>query len=103
MDGIEANFPGELLLWVQDRYEYGVREKWEVFTEGLETGTGEDEAALHFLSTKGKLAYGHPRYFSDRLNRKLMKTDLPDGPIGWIIVDFGYPLLAEHIYEQNFR
>ena len=101
--GIDANYAGELLLWVQDRYAYGPDLKWEVFEDGLGIGIGEDEAALHFLSTKGTLAYGHPAYFASRLNPKLMKAALPAGPVGWIVVDFGYPLLAERVYSHNFR
>ena len=100
----EANYPGELVLWVQDRYEYGIRDKWASFTEGLDTGVGEGEAAVHFLSTKGPLKYGHPYHFARSLNKKLLRCELPeDGPLGWIVVDFGSAVLAEHIYEQNFR
>ena len=109
VEDVEANFTGDLLLWVQDRYEYGVGEKWTAFQTGLETGVGEDEAAVHFLSTKGTLAYGHPYYFAKRLNPMLEKLDLsgitlPEGAsLGWIVVDFGSAKLAEHIYAENFR
>ena len=100
----EANFPGELLVWVQDRYEYDTEEKWEAFVEGLTVGVGEEEAALHFLSTKGSFAYGHPYFFAQRLNKRLLAYELPgEGPLGWVIVDFGSARLVEHIYERNFR
>ena len=102
-DGIEANFTGDFLLWVQDRYHYGAEEKWEVFLDGLGIGIEEDEAAVHFLSTVGTLAYSHPRYFASRLNPKLTGTALPEGPVGWIVVDYGSASLAEHIYGHNFR
>lgn len=103
-EDVDANYPGDLLLWVQDRYEYDTEEKWEAFTEGLTIGVGEEEAALHFLSTKGSFAYGHPYFFARRLNKRLLAYDLPgEGPLGWIIVDFGSARLAEHIYERNFR
>ena len=109
VEDVEANFPGDLLLWVQDRYEYGVGDKWTAFLSGLETGAGEDEAAVHFLSTKGEAAYGHPYYFAKRLNPMLGELSLseivlPEGSsLGWIVVDFGSAKLAEHIYAENFR
>lgn len=109
VEDVEANFKGDLLLWVQDRYEYGVLDKWESFCAGLETGAGADEAAVHFLSTKGELAYGHPYYFATRLNPmleelSLSEIDLPEGAsLGWIVADFGSAKLAEHIYRENFR
>ena len=99
----EANFMPDFVLWVQDRYSYGVENKWEAFREGLTTGVGEDEAAVHFLSTKGTLAYGWPYHFARKLNKRLLAYDLPgDGPLGWIVVDFGSARLAEHIYKVNF-
>ena len=109
VEDAEANFPGDLLLWVQDRYEYGVGDKWEAFRAGLETGAGEGEAAVHFLSTKGELAYGHPYYYAKRLNPMLQglslsEIGLPEGAsLGWIVVDFGSAALAEHIYAENFH
>ncbi|MBE6725199.1 MAG: phosphatidylinositol-specific phospholipase C domain-containing protein [Ruminococcaceae bacterium] len=109
VEDVEANFIGDLLLWVQDRYEYNTEDKWTAFLSGLETGVGEDEAAVHFLSTKGTLAYGHPYYFAKRLNPMLEKLSLseiglPEGAsLGWIVVDFGSAKLAEHIYAENFR
>ena len=98
----EANVPGDYLLWIQDRYEYGIRDKWNAFLRGLAIGASEEEAALHFLSTKGEAAYGHPFHFALHLNRRLLKTDLPQGPFGWIIVDFGSARLAEHVWQTNF-
>ncbi len=109
VEDVEANFPGDLLLWVQDRYEYGVEDKWTAFRSGLETGAGEGEAAVHFLSTKGEAAYGHPYYFARRLNPMLEELDLSDislpagSSLGWIVVEFGSAKLAEHIYAENFR
>ena len=109
VEDADANFAGDLLLWVQDRYEYGVGDKWESFTAGLGTGAGEDEAAVHFLSTKGAGTYGHPYYYARRLNPILMDLDLatagnpPGSSLGWIVVDFGSAKLAEHIYSENFK
>ena len=104
IEDIEANFTDDLVLWVQDRYKYETEDKWEAFCEGLEIGVGEDEAAVHFLSTAGSRSLGHPYYFALRLNRRLLAYDLPkDAPLGWIIVDFGSAKLAEKIYRCNFE
>jgi 1-phosphatidylinositol phosphodiesterase len=88
-------------LWVQDRFEYPVEEKWTAFTTAMkEAQTGDGSVAIHFLSTKGTATYGHPYGFARELNPKLMELeDLS----GWIVVDFASAPLAEHIYQANFR
>ncbi len=102
-EDVDADFPGDLLLWVQDRYEYDTEDKWNSFLAGLSVGIGDGEAAVHFLSTKGSLAYGHPYWFAHTLNRRLLGYGLPKGePLGWIIVDFGSAKLAEHVWRCNF-
>ena len=94
---------GSYTLWVQDRYEYDAEDKWDSFLAGLSIGIGDGEAAVHFLSTKGSLAYGHPFWFARTLNRRLLRYGLPVGePLGWIIVDFGSAKLAEHVWRCNF-
>ena len=40
-----------------------------------------------------------PRYAKE-LNRRLMELD---DLSGWIVLDFGTPALAEHIYASNFE
>ena len=91
---------GAYTLYVQDRYAYDAVDKWNAFTEGLNADrTGADAAAIHFLSTKGTAAYGHPYAFAKTLNRKLLATDALHG---WIVIDFADATLAAHIYEQNF-
>ena len=88
-------------LWVQDRYEYDTEDKWDAFTAGLEkAGDGEGELAIHFLSTKGTAAYGHPWSFAKELDARL--EGLQDLS-GWIVVDYGSAALAEAIYRQNQR
>lgn len=91
---------GSYTLWVQDRYEYDAGDKWTAFTAGLENaGAGEGDLAIHFLSTKGTAAYGHPYRFAKELNAKLSaRQELS----GWIVVDFASAPLAEQIYRQNF-
>ena len=93
---------GAYRLWVQDRYEYDAGEKWEAFRAGLrEDQIGSGDLAIHFLSTKGHAAYGHPFAFAGKLNPELMDYELLPGS-GWVIVDFASALLAEHIYTANF-
>lgn len=93
---------GSYRLWVQDRYEYDAADKWTAFLTGLEqNGAEKGDVAIHFLSTKGTAAYGHPWGFAKELNPMLLET--PSGELsGWIVVDFASPALAAHIYESNF-
>ena len=92
---------GGYTLWVQDRYEYGSKDKWNAFTSGIDAGRerAQGDIAVHFLSTKGTLAYGHPYLFAKPLNQKLMEADLALD--GWIIVDFASAPLAERIWSAN--
>ena len=88
-------------LWVQDRYEYPAEEKWTAFLAGqLAAGRGENDLAIHFLSTKGSAAYGHPYSFARELNKRLLQQG---GLSGWIVVDFGTAPMAQWIYQNNFR
>lgn len=85
-------------LRVQDRYEYDIETKWAAFNEGL----GGGDLCLDFLSTKGKLAYGHPYWFARTLNKRLLQADLRKAESGAvIIVDFADAVLAEKIYREN--
>lgn len=91
-------------IFVQDRYEYNAKDKWNAFTADIgkiphTRGTGI--CYLNFLSTKGTLPYGHPYKYARRLNKKLYNTDL-QGFLGWVIVDFGSAELAKKIYSRNF-
>lgn len=88
-------------LWVQDRYEYGAADKWTAFRAGLETAqTDGENAAVHFLSTKGTLPQGHPWFFAQKLNPQLLALDKAQLN-GWIVVDFLTPELAQAIYGAN--
>lgn len=90
-------------LFVQDRYEYAIEDKWEAFLLGMAQARelrGEQDAALHFLSTKGTAKYGHPFAFARELNRRLAEQG---GYDGWIVLDFFSAPLAERIYTVNFR
>ena len=92
---------GNYTLLVQDRFEYSAADKWAAFTRGMEqaAGRGDGDLAIHFLSTKGTAAYGHPYKYAKALNPRLLALD---GLDGWIVVDFASARLAEHIYSANF-
>ena len=92
---------GAYTLWVQDRYEYSAEDKWEAFTGGMNAARerAQGDIAVHFLSTKGTLAYGHPYLFARALDQKLLRANLALD--GWIIVDFASAPLAERIYSAN--
>ena len=99
----ERTDQGGYALWVQDRYEYGVENKWKAFTLGMETAEterGEGDVALHFLSTKGEATYGHPYSYAKQLNPRL---SVLSSPSGWIVLDFFSARLAERVYTENFK
>ena len=62
--------------------------------------TDGENAAIHFLSTKGTLPQGHPWYFAQKLNPRLLDYDRGELS-GWIVVDFVTPELAQSIYGVN--
>lgn len=95
---------GSYCLWVQDRYEYGTEDKWTAFLAGLrDNGAEEGDIALHFLSTKGTAAYGHPYGFARTLNPRLAALEPESGrKLGWVVLDFASAPLAAQIYETNF-
>ena len=93
---------GSYLLSVQDRYEYDAEDKWNAFLAGIAQNRAEDDVlALHFLSTKGTAAYGHPFGFAKDMNVRLGLVP-SEALSGWIVVDYLSPALAAHIYESNF-
>ena len=99
---IAVHDEGTYTLYVQDRYSYDAADKLNAFREGLKNGqTGPDALSIHFLSTKGTAAYGHPFGIAKTLNAELLASD--DALNGWIVTDFASAELAQHIYEMNFR
>ena len=100
---VAAEEQGAYTLWVQDRYEYAIEDKWAAFLLGMAESRErrvEGDIALHFLSTKGRAAYGHPYAFARELNRRLAEQLSFDG---WVVLDFLSAPLAERIYAVNFR
>ena len=97
----EATDQGVYTLWVQDRFEYGVEDKWTAFMKGMaatEEQLQDGDLAIHFLSTKGTAAYGHPYRYAKELNARLLRTQRLSG---WIVLDFLDAELASHIYSMN--
>ena len=100
---VAAEEQGAYTLWVQDRYEYAIEDKWEAFLLGMAESRErrvEGDIALHFLSTKGTASYGHPYAFARELNSRLAEQVSFDG---WVVLDFFSAPLAERIYAVNFR
>ena len=88
---------------MQDRYKYGDSDKWTAFLNGMAAGeTRPDAVSIHFLSTNGTAAYGHPYSHAKVLDPALLSWD-QETLRGWIVVDFASPKLAERIYSCNFR
>lgn len=99
---IAVHDEGTYTLHVQDRYKYGVKDKLNAFREGLKNGkTGPDAVSIHFLSTSGTAAYGHPYSYAKKLNAELLTGN--DRLNGWIVTDFASAKLAQRIYETNFK
>jgi 1-phosphatidylinositol phosphodiesterase len=94
---------GSYSLWVQDRFEYGLEDKWTAFEKGMDEADAqkaEGDIVLSFLSTKGTASYGHPWRYAKDLNARLLKTgDLT----GWVVLDFLDARLAYHLYSMNFK
>ncbi len=93
-------------LYVQDRYCYGLEDKWQSIAYGLEekakTIDLNENVSLLFLSTKGTGKLGHPYKYAKEINPRLMEKTLNAGEsYGWIIMDFARPELVKKIIETN--
>lgn len=89
-------------LAVQDRYHYGVEDKWNAVQYTLRNTTAtEDTFCLNFLSTaQGKLP--HPRSFAAELNARFLAEELTAGnPYGVILFDFADADLAQAVIDTN--
>lgn len=97
----EPTNQGSFTLWVQDRFEYGTEDKWTAFQKGMaaaEEQRQSGDVTIHFLSTKGTAAYGHPYAFARKLNVRLLEQKQLSG---WIVLDFFDARLARQIYLMN--
>ncbi len=104
-----ADIPYELYvndsfrMWVQDKYKYSVENKYDAVVDGLENCEADSGTFfLNFVSTAGDGKLGHPKGYASTLNDLILEYDLKDNTsYGIIIVDFGTPDLARHIYYTN--
>ncbi|MBQ7600423.1 MAG: phosphatidylinositol-specific phospholipase C domain-containing protein [Clostridia bacterium] len=93
------------ILVIQDRYKYGAEEKWSAFTKGLEKTAGTDNdtvLSIHYLSTNGTEAFGHPYAHAKILNDRILSLDNSKFELRWIVLDFSDSELAYTIYSSNF-
>ncbi len=92
-------------LYVQDRFKYGIQDKWTAFAVSMdECMAGDVNLSLNFLSTSVNGSAGHPKSYANTLNAQLLNTKMEDGKCyGVMIVDFGEEALARHIFAQNLR
>ena len=93
-------------LYVQDRYKYAIKDKWEAFVYTMQNSmAGDITLQLNFLSTSGSGSAGHPKAYAKTLNSQLLSTDLSrysdTDDLGVLIVDFGEEALARHIFAIN--
>ena len=89
-------------LAVQDRYHYGVEDKWNAVRYALNNTTAtENTFCLNFLSTaQGKLP--HPRRFASQLNELFLAEELiPGSRYGVILFDFADADLARAVIDTN--
>ena len=99
---VAAEGNGAFTLAVQDRYHYGVEDKWNAVLYTLRnTSASEDTFCLNFLSTaQGTLP--HPRKFAAQLNQRFLATELTAGtPYGIIPFDFADTDLARAVIDTN--
>ena len=89
-------------LYVQDRYHYSVKDKWEAVCYTLENCKADETSfSLNFLSTaQGKLP--HPRGFARQMNGLFSDYALRKGAnYGIVLFDFASPALARQVVESN--
>ena len=89
-------------LAVQDRYHYGVEDKWNAVKYALDNTTATEQAfCLNFLSTaQGKVP--HPLKFARRMNSLFLSEELTAGSsYGVILFDFADAQLAKKVIDTN--
>ena len=99
---VAAEGNGAFTLAVQDRYHYGVEDKWNAVLYTLRNATAtEDTFCLNFLSTaQGRLP--HPRSFAAELNARFLAEELTAGsPYGIVLFDFADADLARAVIDTN--
>ena len=90
-------------LWVQDRYNYDIKDKLDAIYDDLENCQADVETfSLNFTSTSGSAFAGHPKKYAKTINTELLNYAWKEGTCyGVVIVDFATEDLAKCIYETN--
>ena len=89
-------------LAVQDRYHYGVEDKWNAVRYALDNTAATEQAfCLNFLSTaQGKVP--HPLKYARRMNSLFLSEELTAGSrYGVILFDFADAQLAQKVIDTN--
>lgn len=91
-------------LYVQDRYNFDTIDKINAIKYSLENCLASDDTFyLNFTSTSGSGKVGHPKKYSDSINKYMLTYPLKARTsYGIIIVDFATRDLAKKIYNTNF-
>ena len=87
----------DLSLWVQDRYEYNMEDKWDAITHCL--SCEHSGFMINYLSSKGGGFQGVPQHYAKTLNKRYVETQQSSG--GIVMFDFVTPELAEKVYALN--
>ena len=91
-------------LIVQDRYKYNASDKWKAFLAGLDYSAMIDaDLRISFLSTNGTPKFGHPYSYAKVLNKNFLLNDFSKLVPTWMILDFSNAVMAEKVYDLNFR
>ena len=91
-------------LIVQDRYKYNAADKWNAFLAGLDySGMIDADLRISFLSTNGTPKFGHPYSYAKVLNRNFAAEDISRYVPTWMILDFSNAVMAEKVYDLNFK
>lgn len=86
---------GNINLWIQDRYQYSVENKWNVVKQGLDSPPlGDTSYFLNFMSS----AASTPSSTAETINANFQNYELTQGKVyGWIIMDFVTAELAKKV------
>lgn len=101
-DPIAVESMDAFTLAVQDRFHYGVEDKWAAVQYTLRNTTATEQTfCLNFLST-AQGTVPHPKKFAKELNALFLAEELvPGSRYGVILFDFADAALAQKVIETN--
>ena len=98
----KSNINDNEALYIQDRFNYDVKDKIDAIEYGLENAKADDSTFhLNFTSTSGKGKVGFPKKYAKKINNYLMEYNWQKKNYGILIVDFANQDLAHKIYSTN--